>query len=194
LPTGNWNVTGEPIHLYGYKYPIQDCRSGLCQPGYLWWNDYIPANQINSKDANGNPNGVMGVPSDYKPAVTPLIPWGSTALPPNAPAGTNIQSNWDTNNVWIPLNGVSTPMRIAYNNNLHPWRNQLLPSSRQWGLDSSIYKNVNFGERLNVRLGADFFNVFNHPGNPSGVSGGILSTRNSGFGARTMQLNARISW
>ena len=86
LPAGNWNVTGEPIHLYGYQYPIQDCRSGLCQPGYLWWNDYIPANQINSKDANGNPNGVMGVPSDYKPAVTPLIPWGSTVLPPNAPA------------------------------------------------------------------------------------------------------------
>jgi hypothetical protein len=194
LPTGNWNFTGEPVHLYGYQYPIQDCRSGLCQPGYLWWNDYIPANQINSKDANGNPNGVMGVPSDYKPAVAPLIPWGSTALPPNAPAGTNIQSNWDTNNVWIPLNGVSTPIRIGFNNNLHPWRNQLLPSSRQWGLDSSIYKNVNFNEHLNVRVGADFFNVFNHPGNPSGVSGGILSTRNSGFGARTMQLNARISW
>lgn len=193
LSTGNWNLTGEPIHQYGYKYPIEDCRSGLCQPGYLWWNDYIPANQINSKDASGRPTGVMGVPSDYKPAVTPLIPWGSTTLPANAPANTSIAANWDTNNVWIPL-ANNTVQRLGYNNNLHPWRNQPLPSTRQWGLDASLYKNVNFGERLNVRVGADFFNVFNHPGNPTGVSGGILATRNSGFGARTLQLNARIGW
>ena len=62
LPTGNWNFTGEPIHQYGYQYPIQDCRGGTCIPGYLWWNGYIPANQINSKDANGKPNGYMGDP------------------------------------------------------------------------------------------------------------------------------------
>ncbi len=193
LPTGNWNFTGEPIHQYGYQYPIQDCRSGACIPGYLWWNDYIPANQINSKDANGNPTGVMGVPADYKPALTPLIPWGSTTLPANAPANTSISANWDTNNVWIPLNN-GTVQRLGYNTNLHPWRQQYLPSVRQWNLDASLFKNVSFNERLNLRLGADFFNVFNHPGNPSGIGGGILQTRNSGSGARTLQLNARITW
>ena len=99
LPTGNWNFTGEPIHQYGYKYPIQDCRSGACIPGYLCWNDYIPSNQINSVDASGNPNGVMGVAAGYKPAVTPLIPWGSTALQANAPANTNVSTYWDSNNV-----------------------------------------------------------------------------------------------
>jgi hypothetical protein len=77
LPTGNWNFTGEPVHNYGYKYPIQNCTSGVCVPGYLWWNGYIPANKINSHDAAGNPNGYEGIPADYKPAVTPLIPWGS---------------------------------------------------------------------------------------------------------------------
>jgi Carboxypeptidase regulatory-like domain len=193
LPTTNWAMTGEPIHQYGYQYPVQDCRSGLCIPGYLWWNDYIPSNQINSVDAQGRPNGVMGVPAGYKPAVTPLIPWGSMALPANAPANTNISSNWDTNNVWIPLNN-NTVQRVPFNDNLHPWRNQALPSTIQWSLDASLYKNVTFRDRINVRLGGDFFNVFNHPGNPTAVSGGILSTRNSGIGARTLQLNGRITW
>ena len=64
----------------------------------------IPANRINTVDASGKPNGIMGVPANYKPAVAPLIPWGQTALPPNAPAVTNVSGFWDTNNVWIPLN------------------------------------------------------------------------------------------
>ena len=63
-----------PIEIYGYKYPIEDCTSGACFPGYLWWNGYIPANRINSMDAQGRPNGIMGVPANYKPAATPLIP------------------------------------------------------------------------------------------------------------------------
>jgi len=35
---------------------------------YLWWNGYIPANKINSVDVNGKPNGIMGVPANYKPS------------------------------------------------------------------------------------------------------------------------------
>jgi hypothetical protein len=49
LPTGIY-PTGEKIEIYGYKYPIEDCTSGVCWPGYLWWNGYIPANRINSYD------------------------------------------------------------------------------------------------------------------------------------------------
>jgi hypothetical protein len=41
----------------------------------------------------------------------------------------------------------------------------------------------------------DFFNVFNNPNNPTGVSGnGVLSTRNSGSPARVMQLALRLNW
>ena len=61
LPTSIY-PTGTPIEQYGYNYPIQDCRSGICYPGYLYWNGYIPANQINSHDASGRPNGVEGFP------------------------------------------------------------------------------------------------------------------------------------
>ena len=43
LPTSNWNFTGKPVQVYGYKYPIQNCTSGVCVPGYLWTNaGYIP--------------------------------------------------------------------------------------------------------------------------------------------------------
>jgi len=194
LPTGNWNFTGEKVQIYGYKYPIEDCRGGSCIPGYLWWNGYIPTNQINSRDSSGRPNGFMGVPSNYKPAVTPLIPWGSTALPANAPANTNIQSFWDTNNVWIPLKN-GTVQRVGYNPNLNAWRNQYMPGVRQWGLDASLFKNIPVGERFAVRFNADFFNVLNAPGNPNTIGeNGFLNTRNSGNSPRTLQLTLRLSW
>ena len=134
-----------------------------CQPGYLWYNGYIPANQINSHAANGQPNGYEGVPADYKPAVTPLIPYGSTTLPANAPANLNISSYWDTNNVWIPLKNGTTQM-VAYNPGLNPWRNQYMPGVRQWQQDASLFKNIPIHERISLRFTADFFNVFNHPG------------------------------
>ena len=194
LPTGNWNLTGEPIQLYGYQYPIQNCTSGTCLPGYLWWNGYIPSNKINSTDANGKPNGYMGVPANYKPAVTPLIPWGSTTMPANAPAGTNISSFWDTENVWVPMKS-GTPERVGYNDGLHPWRNQFLPSVRQWRVDASLFKMIPVTERAVLRFNADFFNVFNMPGNPNSVGGnGMLSTQSSGQIPRTLQLSLRLSW
>jgi hypothetical protein len=168
--------------------------SGACIPGYLWWNGYIPANQINSHDSQGRPNGYMGVPSDYKPAIAPLIPWGTTALPANAPANTNVSQYWDTNNVWVPLkNGTS--QIVGFNNGLHPWRNQYVPSVRQWNMDLSAFKNVRFGENLNFRFSADFFNAFNHPGNPNTVGGdGFLNIRSSGAAARVVQLGLRLNW
>ncbi|MEK7407889.1 MAG: TonB-dependent receptor [Acidobacteriota bacterium] len=188
LPTGIY-PTGNRIEQYGYKYPIQDCRSGTCYPGYLWWNGYIPTNQINSVDANGKPNGVMGVPADYKPAAEPLNPW-----PKNPNRNDPMFSYYGSNTVWVTLKD-GTQQRTTYNDGLHPWRNQYLPSTRQWGLDASLFKSVPITERVRLRFNADFFNVLNHPGNPSGVgSDGILSVRSSGSGARELQLTLRLSW
>jgi hypothetical protein len=194
LPTNVYPVAGQDIEVYGYQYPIEDCRSGTCYPGYLWWNGYIPANRINSHDANGKPNGIMGVPSTYKPAATPLIPYGSTAMPANAPAGTVVSQFWDTNTVWVPLNN-GTIQRTTFDNGLHPWRNQYFPGPLQWFQDASLIKSTRITERITFRFNIDFFNVFNHPNNPTGVSGsGILDTRNSGGTARLTQLAARFTW
>ncbi|MEK7408874.1 MAG: carboxypeptidase regulatory-like domain-containing protein [Acidobacteriota bacterium] len=193
LDAGNWNFTGAPIRQYGYQYPIEDCRSGTCYPGYLWWNGYIASNRINSVDANGRPNGVMGVPADYKPAVTPLIPWGSTAFPANAPAGTNVVTYWDTNTVWIPLKDGTT-QRTAYNPNLHPWRNQYIGGPIQWNLDASVFKRIPIREGTELRFTIDAFNVFNHPNNPAGGGAGILDTRGQSNASRELQLSVRLSW
>jgi len=193
LPTGTY-PTGAPIEMYGYRYPIQDCRSGACRPGYLWWNGYIPANRINSVDAQGRPNGVMGVPANYRPATAPLIPAGTTAAQPNMPAGTNLVQFWDTNTVWVPLSD-GTIQRTTFNDGLHPWRQQYLPGVRQWGVDASLFKTIPITESVRLRFNADFFNVFNNPGNPNSIGGdGILNTLNSGNAARELQLTLRLTW
>jgi hypothetical protein len=193
LPTSIY-PTGTPVQIYGHQYPIQDCRSGICYPGYLYWNGYIPANKINSYDANGKPNGVMGVPANYKPAGAPLIPWGSTALPANAPTGTSLQQFWDTNTVWIPLaNG--TVQRTTYNDGLPPWRNQYIDGVHQWFEDASLFKFFAIKERVTLRFNIDFFNVLNTPNDPTGVgSDGVLGTRTSGSAARVTQLTLRLIW
>jgi len=193
LSTGDWNITGEPIQTYGYDHPIEDCRSGTCYPGYLWWNGYIPSNQINSHDANGKPNGIMGVPANYKPAVTPLIPWGTTTLPANAPANTVVSTYWDTDTVWIPLNNGAV-QRIAYDTGLHPWINQYIGGPRQWNLDASLFKRIRIAEGAELRFTIDAFNVFNHPNNSANGGSGLMSTSGQSNAAREMQLSVRLTW
>jgi hypothetical protein len=193
---GGMFPTGTALETYGYKYPIEDCTSGVCYPGYLWNNGYIPAYRINSHDASGRPNGYMGVPANYKPAFQPLWPYPADYLSRSS-ATDPLYAFYGGNTLWIPLtnpNGTTTIQRQAWSG-LDPLRQQYYPSTRQWGFDASAFKTVNITETVFVRLNADFFNVFNHPGNPSGVgSTGFLSTRNSGYGARQIQLTLRLTW
>ena len=72
-----------------------------------------------------------------------------------ARVGTNLTGFWNSNTVWIPLSDGAV-QRTTYNNNLHPWRQQFLPSVRQWGLDASLFKIVPIGERVKLRFNADF--------------------------------------
>jgi hypothetical protein len=195
LPAGNWNFTGAPVQVYGYKYPIQNCTSGVCEPGYLWTNaGYIPADQVNETNSAGKCIGICGLPASYKPAETPLIPWGSTALPANAPANTNVSTYWDTNTVWLPIKN-GTVQRLTYSSGYNPWQNQFMPANLTWGLDASLFKTVPIMERFRLRFSADFFNVLNHPGNPTSVdSYGELLTQASGQAPRILQLALRLSW
>jgi hypothetical protein len=180
---------GNPIEIYGEKYPIEDCRSGACRSGFLWWNGYIPAHQINSVDANGRPNGVMGVPANYKPAAEPLIPW-----PANPDRNNPNFALYGTNTVFVPLRN-GTQQRTTFDNGLHPWRQQYIVGPRQWGLDASLFKTIPITERVMLRFNADFFNVLNTPGNPNVANGAfMLSTVTSGQAAREVQLTLRLSF
>jgi hypothetical protein len=192
LPS-NMFPTGNDVEVYGYKYPIEDCTSGACYPGYLWYNGYIPAYRINSVDPKtGKPNGYMGIPADYKPAVEPLLPYPADYLSRSA-ATDPLYGFYGGNTAWVTLNnGVVQRTTWA---GLEPLRQQYVPSIRQWGLDASAFKSIPINERFNLRLNADFFNVLNAPGNPNSIgSTGMLATRNSGNAPRQLQLTLRLTW
>jgi hypothetical protein len=188
LPTGNWGALNN-IEFYGKKYPIEDCRSGQCISGYLYYNGYIPANRINSRDANGNPNGVMGVPSNYRPAHLPVWPTPATPIPndPNT-------ALYEGNDVFVRLNNGSL-QRVALNTNLHPWRNQIVPGPWIFNMNASLFKRIAITERWQLRFNADFFNVFNNPGtNMPNATNGIISNQTSAQGPRELQFTLRLSW
>jgi hypothetical protein len=201
LPTDMW-PTGQPVEYYGEKYPIEDCRSGVCRPGYLKWNGYIPAHQINSVDPKtGKKNGVMGVPANYKPAVAPLWPYPAD-YPSRSSATDPNYGNYGTNYVWLPVTNQAAPYRIDLAGEtaaspLHPWINQPVLSTNLWNCDAALSKNFSFKERLKLRIQIDFFNVFNVAGNdPSAGSDGISPawTNANPSGPRVMQLSARLAW
>jgi len=189
LPTNNWGTLGN-VEIYGYQYPIEDCRSGRCIPGYLYYNGYIPANLINSTDQNGRPNGVMGVPSNFKPSSRPIFPTpadGGSRSDPN-------YAYYETNTTWVTLKN-GTQQRIAMDTNLHPWRNQFKLGPKIWSLDASLFKRVAVTERVSMRFNADFFNVLNMPGTPMPASAtGIINLNVSAQAARVLQLTLRMTW
>jgi hypothetical protein len=188
LPTGNWGSLDE-VQIYGLKHPIEDCRSGTCFQGYLDHTGYIPANQINTRNAAGQCIGVCGVPADYRPSHQPIWP---TPANPN-PSDPNY-ALYGTNIVFVPMKS-GAQQRIGYDTGLHPWRNQYMPGPWRWTVDSSLFKTIPLNDRLKVRLNMDFFNVFNAPGIPMPEAGsGLLSLRNSNVAGRELQWTLRLNW
>jgi hypothetical protein len=90
--------------------------------------------------------------------------------------------------------GRSVP--FTYSPGVHPWINQFVPGIRTWKQDASLFKVFDLGERAKLRLNADFFNVFNTPGNDPGSIGsdGVQSARWSGNTPRELQLTLRLQW
>jgi hypothetical protein len=189
LPTGNWGPVGK-VETYGKKYPIQDCRSGVCYDGWLYWNGYIPAHRINSVDRNGRPNGVMGVPDSYRPLQSPLIPTpkgGGSSADPNF-------AFYETNTVWVPLKN-GTLQRTTYNPGVHPLQNQYVLGPMRWNMAASAFKTVQINEQVFVRFNVDFLdNVFNMPGTILPGNDGVILNRTSDNPARVLQLTLRLSW
>ncbi|MBM3735754.1 MAG: hypothetical protein FJW39_08200 [Acidobacteria bacterium] len=190
LPTGNWGpISG--VEKYGKKHPVQDCRSGVCYDGWLYWNGYIPANRINSRDPRtGLPNGVMGVPDNYRPFQTPIIPIprdGGSAADPNSPF-------YESNTVFVQLaNGLN--QRTTLNTGLHPLQNQFFLGPMQWNMAASIFKSVPITERVILRVNADFLNnALNMPGTTMPDGSGVITNRFSANAARVLQLTMRLTW
>jgi hypothetical protein len=192
LDSTDWNITAPP-QVYGTKYSILDCTATpatavnasqeRCYPGYLYWNGYISQKLIDSYNAHGIRNGIFGLPANYQPSVTPLIPW-----PANGKTTDPNSADYDTNVVYIALKN-GTRQRVTYDTGLNPWRNQSMLGPFNWNMDSSIRKTFLFTERVHLRVAFDVFNVLNLQGlNPPGANG-IASLQNSygGFGFQPRQ-------
>jgi hypothetical protein len=153
-------------------------------PGYLYSNGYIPANRRNV------PNGVTGLPDNYTPSQQPIVPIpanGGSSADPNF-------ANYETNNVTIRLANGQNQL-VAMDTGVHPWRNQAMPGPWIHNATASLFKSVPITERVVLRINLDAFNVFNNPGLPNvDAATGIVSLRNSGQAARTLQYTARITW
>lgn len=187
--TSYWQPT--KFQFYGKKHKVQDCRSGACIPGYMWYNGYIPANKINVA------NGVEGVPSGYVPYNTPLITTpangGTKCTGPNTPTGCDPNyPYYESNSVVLPLNNGST-VRTTYNPGINPIEHIYELGPFNWTMDASLFKSVRLTERVALQLNADFFNVLNMQGmnNPNTTSG-IIPLNSSHNTPRQMQLTARI--
>jgi len=200
MPTGsNW-PTGEKLEFYGHKYPIQDCTSGVCRNAYLMWNGYIPAYLINSVDANGKPNGYMGIPASYKPATSPLWPYPADYRSRNAANDPNFD-NYGTSYIWLPVTNQAAPVRYNYSGGylgspIHPWNGVVLLGLGVWNFDSALFKSFALAERARLRVQCDFFNTLNHPGDVPATSSstGVASNYGNQNGARVLQLSLRLSW
>ncbi|MFB3825320.1 MAG: carboxypeptidase regulatory-like domain-containing protein [Bryobacteraceae bacterium] len=188
LPTSYYAVG--KVEIYGKKYPIQDCRSGVCYDGYLFWNGYIPANRINSYDPKtGRPNGVMGVPANYVPAARPLNPTPADGGNPADP----MYPYYDSNSVMVPMKSGAM-QRIDYNPNLNPWRNQFVLGPMTWNMSASAFKAIRINERFTLRINMDFFSVLNMPGTTMPGGNGIISNQLSNNEPRNLQMTMRLQW
>jgi hypothetical protein len=181
LPTNDWGPIRN-VEVYGKDYPIQDCRSGVCYRGYLWWNGYIPVTQIGQLDSNNQcPAGrVCGLPANYTPAISPIH------TNPNAPY-------YNTNTVFVTLRNGET-VNTQLNTGFHPWRNQVAPGPWVRDLNASLWKSLPLRERLALQFHADFFNILNVPGTPGPAGDGIASLRTSANTPRQLQLTLRMVW
>ena len=106
---GGWQVAGlgstrtfvldSADEYLSHRQPDRNLRLQVSDPGLPERRPAIPAicggtatfrpTRSTASMRTANRTASMGVPANYKPAAAPLIPWGQTALPPNAPAGTD---------------------------------------------------------------------------------------------------------
>ena len=176
--TGNWGATN-PIKQYKSSVPVTDCRSGVCRPGFMWFNGYLPPTVVNAAT-----RGVQGVPADYTPYLAPIN---------NTPGTTNYGNNLVTQTL---NNGqqVTTAFSPAPSG-AQPYNSMVLQGPKNFQSDISIYKEFVITERVKFRFNVDAFNAFNIQGlvNPNS-SDGIQTLQQSYWTPRQVQFTGRLSF
>jgi hypothetical protein len=178
VASANWGATSQ-VQLYKSDVPVNDCRSGVCHPAYLWFNGYISPTVIGAAK-----NGISGIPSTYSPYLAPVDNTPGTA-------------NFGNNNVSVTLKN-GTQVVTAYSPGpagANPFSQTVLLGPFNYAADVSLYKVFSISERVRVRVNVDAFNAFNIQGrvNPN-TTDGIESLQTSYWTPRQIQFSARLSF
>jgi hypothetical protein len=174
-------------HIYKHRYPITDCRSGVCLKSYLWWNGYIaPTSTTGVAGSVCTTNCVTGLPANYVPEQAPID---------NDPTS----AYYGDNDVQVSAPGLgSSPLTVAYD--VGPFGGNYLQKSWLNGpinyvTDISIFKVFPIREGINLRVNVDAFNALNVQGwNNPDTTGGVENNLTSYNTPRQIQLTARLTF
>lgn len=180
-----------PIHVYKHRYPITDCRSGVCEKSFLWFNGYLaPTVTTGVAGSVCTSNCVSGLPADYVAEQTPID---------NNPTSTY----YGDNEVEVTLaNGsqVADTYDVGPNSSNGPGGGNYLVKSAfngpiNYTEDISIYKVFPIREGMTLRFNVDAFNALNVQGwdNP-GTTDGVETNLSSYNNPRQIQLSARLTF
>jgi hypothetical protein len=179
---GNWGATS-PLQVYKHKYPTTDCRSGVCEKSWLWYNGYLaPTVTTGVSGSTCTTNCVSGLPASYVPVQVPIDNTPGTA-------------NYGKNNVVVGLANGSQAT-VAYNGG--PVSNYL---SKSWingpfnyTIDISVYKVFPIKEKMNLRFNVDAFNALNVQGYNNPDTTGLEHILTSHNTPRQIQLTGRFTF
>jgi hypothetical protein len=179
---GNWGATS-PLQVYKHKYPTMDCRSGVCEKSWLWYNGYLaPTVTTGVSGSTCTTNCISGLPGSYVPVQVPVDNTPGTA-------------NYGTNNVVVGLANGSQAT-VAYNGG--PVANYL---SKTWingpfnyTVDISLYKVFPIKEKMNLRFNVDAFNALNVQGYNNPDTTGLEHILTSHNTPRQIQLTGRFTF
>ena len=197
-PAGNWGPTN-PITLYKHKVSTTDCRSGVCEPSYLWYNGYLPPTVLTPTEAPGvgtcTVNCVTGVPSTYRPYETPI---DTTPLPTGVTqancTGASCYYNTDTVLVTLKDGTQNTEVYDGGGAGSNRFSKVFIDGPINWVADASLFKVFPITQTVRLRVNFDAFNVFNSPGENNPDANGLQHFNTNSNAPRTLQLTARLTF
>ena len=132
-----------------------------------------------------------GTPINFTASAATLGAPGNTQYP-NVSGEPDILGGIGPGQKYFDTAAFSAPAQGTWGNLT---RNGSISGPGFWNLDASLVKRLRFGERVNVELRADAFNLTNTPhfNNPNGSFGqATFGEINSSFGQRLVRFGARV--
>lgn len=176
--SGNWLSTDSNLILQSDPTLSSDerlllTRNGL--PERLWFRGFF--------DPTLNTSGVD------QSALQQLVP----VDPTQRSLGT-LNAN-GTNQVTVTLADGTTRLVNYYGGAYNPSARNFFKGPGWWNVDFTAFKNFNFTESTQLRIQADFFNVFNHPNDPDpNPTTGLQDLWRQSNDPRIIQLGLRFTW